>query len=72
MLAMRERGYGLILLRDCTTGIETSETIDGLLCTNVAIHDYELRDIAGTITSDEFLAAARPLRTGAAVGAEAE
>ena len=72
MLAMRERGYGLILLRDCTTGIETSETIDDLLCTKMAIHDYELRDIAGTITSAEFLAAARPLRAGAAVGAGAE
>ncbi len=72
MLAMRDRGYGLILLRDCTTGIETSETIDGLLCTNVAIHDYELRDIAGTITSAEFLSAAQALQTGAAVSVEAD
>ena len=72
MIAMRERGYGLTLLRDCTTGIETGETIDGLLCTNLSIHDYELRDIAGTITSDEFLAAAQPLRAGAAIGAEAQ
>ena len=72
MIAMRERGYGLTLLRDCTTGIETGETIDGLLSTNIAIHDYELRDIAGTITSDEFLAAAQPLRAGAAIGAEAQ
>ncbi len=72
MLAMRERGYALILLRDCTTGIETGQTIDGLQCTTMAIHDYELRDIAGTVTSAEFLAAAESLRARQAVGTEAD
>lgn len=54
--AMRERGYALVLLRDATTGVEARDTYPLLAATSVMIHQFELRDIAGTITSDAFLA----------------
>ena len=55
--AMRERGYALVLLRDATTGVEASDTYPLLAATSVMIHQFELRDVAGTITSDAFLEA---------------
>ena len=61
MRAMRERGYALVLLRDATTGVEASDTYPLLAATSVMIHQFELRDIAGTITSDAFLAACKRL-----------
>ena len=57
MRAMRERGYALVLLRDATTGVEASDTYPLLAATSVMIHQFELRDVAGTITSDAFLGA---------------
>ena len=39
--AMHARGYQPILLRDCTTAIETRETIDDLLITRVVLLDVE-------------------------------
>ena len=59
--AMRERGYALVLLRDATTGVEARDTYPMLAATSVMIHQFELRDIAGTITSDAFLAAFKGL-----------
>lgn len=55
--AMRERGYAPVLLRDATTGVEASDTYPLLAATSVMIHQFELRDIAGTITAMAFLAA---------------
>ncbi len=55
--AMRERGYALVLLRDATTGVEARDTYPMLAATSVMIHQFELRDVAGTITSDAFLEA---------------
>ena len=63
MRAMRERGYALVLLRDATTGVEAGDTYPTLAATSVMIHQFELRDIAGTITSDAFLAAVGALET---------
>ena len=60
--AMRERGYALVLLRDATTGVEARDTYPTLACTNVMIHQFELRDVAGTVTTDAFLAAVRTLQ----------
>ena len=57
MRAMRERGYALVLLRDATTGVEARDTYPLLAATSVMIHQFELRDVAGTITADAFLAA---------------
>ena len=43
VLAMGARGYLPILLRDCTVGIETRDTLDGHLTTGMAIQDVERR-----------------------------
>ncbi len=40
---MSARGYGCILLRDATAGIEYGETVDGLLGTRAAVDQVELR-----------------------------
>jgi nicotinamidase-related amidase len=42
-LAIGARGYLPILLRDCTIGIESADTLDGQLATRMAIHDVERR-----------------------------
>jgi len=57
--AFRKRGYNLILLRDCTTAIETHDTVEDLLITRLAIRDFELMDVAWTTTSEEFVEAWR-------------
>ncbi len=57
--AMRERGYALVLLRDATTGVEARDTYPTLAATSVMIHQFELRDIAGTVSSDAFVAGLR-------------
>jgi nicotinamidase-related amidase len=55
--AMLDRGYNIVLLRDCTTAIEHSETWDGMWLTHCSILDMELR--ASSTTSDAFLGALR-------------
>jgi len=42
MRAMRDRGYNVILLRDCTTAIEAHETLDDELLTKAAILEIEM------------------------------
>ena len=54
MRAMRRRGYNLILLRDCTTAVETHDTVEDLLITRLAIRDFEMVDIAWTATAEDF------------------
>jgi nicotinamidase-related amidase len=64
MVAMRDRGYYLILLRDCTTAIETADTLPTLMVTHVMVHQVELLHNyggGGSLTSDEFIAAAQAL-----------
>jgi len=56
---MRRKGYNLILLRDCTTGIETMYTIDNLLTTKVAIQQIEYSN--SSATSEDFIKACRTL-----------
>ena len=55
VLAIGARGYLPILLRDCTIGIESADTLDGQLTTRTAIHDVERRYY--TADSRELLAA---------------
>jgi nicotinamidase-related amidase len=43
VLAIGARGYLPILLRDCTIGIESADTLDGQLAARMAIHDVERR-----------------------------
>ena len=49
------RGYAPILLRDCTSGIETRETYDGLQITSAVLHDLERWVF--TADSPDFIAA---------------
>ncbi len=43
MRAMSERGYNLILIRDCTTALESHETLDNLLITRLFAHEIEMK-----------------------------
>lgn len=54
--AMAHRGYNCVLVRDCTTGIEAAETIDGLRLTEAAIWDVEMMH-GFTVTSQEIVGA---------------
>jgi nicotinamidase-related amidase len=58
--AMAQRGYNIILLRDCTTGIEHAETVEGQWLTRAAIDSIEVSTGVST-TSAEFLGAAASL-----------
>ncbi len=53
--AMRSRGYAVILVRDCTTGMETHETKDGLVCTRGQIASLEQFGVY-TVTSEQMRA----------------
>ena len=54
--AMHQRGYNVILLRDCTTGVEDHDTVDELLLTRAAIREIETQ-YAFSAVSEDFLAA---------------
>ncbi len=56
MRAMGERGYNLILLRDCTTAVEAHDTADELLATRVFIQDIETK-LAYSTTSSQLIEA---------------
>ena len=56
--AMAQRGYNVILLRDCTTGIEHRETLEGHWLTRAAINSIEIFT-GHTTTSEQFLRACR-------------
>jgi nicotinamidase-related amidase len=57
VLAMGQRGYLPILLRDCTIGIESGDTLPEMLATRAAVHDVERRYY--TSTSEELARACR-------------
>lgn len=52
------RHYNCLMLRDCTTGMETAETHDDLTCTRGTIATME-QDGIHTLTGDEMIAALR-------------
>ena len=54
--AMNQRGYNIILLRDCTTAIEAHSTLDDFGLTNAAMLETEML-LGHTATSEELLAA---------------
>jgi nicotinamidase-related amidase len=62
ILAMGARGYLPILLRDCTVGIETRDTLEGMLATRLAIHDVERRYYSAD--SEDLIRACRALGDG--------
>ena len=56
--AMGQRGYNIALLRDCTVGIESHDTLEGMWLTHGAIRSVEI--LTGySLTSEEFLRACR-------------
>ena len=59
--AMHTRGYEVILVRDCTTGMETNETKDALMCTRGEIASLEQFGIY-TVTSAQLIAALCPAK----------
>jgi nicotinamidase-related amidase len=61
MLAMSNRGYNLVLIRDATTGIEFHDTLDSLTATEIQIREIETK-YAWSTTTDAFIAAC--VRTG--------
>ena len=62
-LEMGKRGYEVILLRDCTTGMESFESADELLQTRGAIQFLEMFG-KYSITSQEFIAGFPDLADG--------
>jgi len=54
--AMARRGYHAILVRDCTTGMEIADTVDGLICTKGTIATIE-QFLGYTVTSQELIQA---------------
>ena len=59
--AMREmgptRGYRTILIRDCTTAVETHNTVKDLVMTKLWIEWIEMEGLGYTTTSDDFIKA---------------
>jgi len=60
MIDMRRRGYNTMLLRDCTTAIENSQTVKEELMTDYAIMDIERS--SATAISQDFIQACRSAR----------
>lgn len=58
MRAFSERGYNTILIRDCTTAVETHDTVDELLTTKVSVQELEMQR-AFSMTSADFIIACR-------------
>ena len=54
--AMAARGYDIVLVRDCTTAIEVTDTVEDLMLSRAAVIDTEL-NVGYTVTSSELLAA---------------
>ena len=67
VFAMRERGYCIMLLRDCTTSIG-APGLPHDLCTEEVFHHLESRSLAGSLTSEEFIDAARSATAAAGTG----
>jgi len=60
IVQMNERGYNIILLRDATTGIESHDTVDQVLMTEMTIREIETK-WAWSTTSEQFIQSARGL-----------
>jgi len=58
---MSRRGYDVILVRDCTTGMETAETAADMACTRGTICTIE-QFIGYTVSSDELIEALKNAR----------
>lgn len=61
MLAMSQRGYNLILIRDATTGVEFHDTVATLTATEIQIREIETK-YAWSTTTDAFMIACHAAR----------
>lgn len=59
VFAMLDRGFSIILLRDCTTGMETHETKEEMVCTRGTIATLEQFGLY-TMTGEQLIAALPP------------
>ena len=51
IIAMNERGYDIILVRDATTGVEFHDTVDALTATGIAVREIETKYAWSTTTA---------------------
>jgi nicotinamidase-related amidase len=54
--AMSEMGYNTILLRDCTSAVETHDSVEQQLATRIFVQEIEIK-YAWSTTSEEFIKA---------------
>ncbi len=52
MIAMCNKGYNNILIRDATTGVEFHDTVNNLTATEIAIREIETKYAWSTLTND--------------------
>ena len=58
VLSMRQRGYNIVLIRDATTAIESSESVHELWATRAAVFSVEV-GTGVTVTAETFLHACK-------------
>ena len=63
---MASRGYNIIALRDCTTGVEFPDTVDNLFVTEIGVREIE-QQFGFTASNPDFVSACRAV-SGAAKG----
>ncbi len=61
--SMASRGYNIIALRECTTGVEFPDTLDNLLATEIGIREIE-QQFGFTASNRDFLAACSAIGDG--------
>jgi len=63
IIAMNERGYDIVLIRDATTGVEFHDTVGQLTATEIAVREIETK-YAWSTTTDAFVATCSALQSG--------
>jgi len=61
---MHQRGYEVVLIRDCTTGMETHETTRELLCTRgqiASLEQFGVYPVTAEQVAEALGTAARPV-----------
>ncbi|MFH1569588.1 MAG: isochorismatase family protein, partial [Gemmatimonadota bacterium] len=63
IIAMNDRGYDIVLVRDATTGVEFHDTVDELAATAMTIREVETK-YAWSTTTDELVRACGAATSG--------
>ena len=61
---MASRGYNIIALRDCTTGVEFPDTLDNLFVTEIGVREIE-QQFGFTASNPDFVSACRAVSSAA-------